>query len=155
MDRQDHFLWHVQRPSVWNFLLAQKISAPSSDSNWQVLLRDCRATLVSDRVGYWSFNLHLFNFIFECRSRHFEHLRLFFFFPIPFPHSYQLSWHSPFLFCSTFYTLFGPSTMQNSESLENWSDEVLRLISSPGDIRTTCAGDIMNTRKKKCRRANC
>jgi len=46
--------------------------------------------------------------------------------------------------------------MQKSESLENRRDEVLRLISSPGDIRTTCGGDIRNTRtKKKWRPANC
>ena len=37
--------------------------------------------------------------------------------------------------------------MQKSESLANQRDEVLRLISSPGDIRTTCVGDIRNTKK--------
>ena len=37
------------------------------------------------------------NFIFERRSRHFEHFRCLFF-SIPLPHSNQPLWHSPFLF---------------------------------------------------------
>jgi len=47
------------------------------------------------------------------------------------------------------YTFFGPLATQNSESLESRRDEVLRLISSPDNIRTTCRSDIRNTRTKK------
>jgi hypothetical protein len=36
--------------------------------------------------------------------------------------------------------------MQNSESLDNLRDEVLRLISSPDDISMACGGDIRNTK---------
>jgi len=46
---------------------------------------------------------------------------------------------------------FGPSTTQNSESLENRRDELLSLISSGDGIRTTCGDDIRNTRTKKDR----
>jgi len=49
----------------------------------------------------------------------------------------------------TFCTFFGPSTTQNTESLENRRDEVLRLISSPDGIRTACGGDIRNTKKRR------
>jgi len=36
--------------------------------------------------------------------------------------------------------------MQNSESLENRCDEVLRLTSSLDDVSTTCGSNIRNTR---------
>jgi len=67
------------------------------------------------------------NFIFECRSRHFEHIRCFF---KPISSLLTSFMASPFSFCPTFYTSFGPSTTQNSELLENRRDEVLSQISS-------------------------
>jgi len=50
----------------------------------------------------------------------------------------------------TFYTFFGPSATQNSESLRRRRDEVLRLISSPDDIGTACSGRYEEHRYKKC-----
>jgi hypothetical protein len=132
-------------------LLAQKISFPSSDINWQAL-QDCRTTPFSGHVTYWSVLL-LQNLFLSFDLGTWNILDVF-----SIPISSFLTAFTAFaiFILPTFCTFFRPSTTQNSESLENQRDEVLRLISSPNDIRTACGDDIRNTGTKKIwQPANC
>ena len=87
------------------------------------------------------------NFIFECLSWYIKHLRCRFHSHLLTPTSFYDIRH--FHVVPTFYTFCGPSTTQNSDSLENRRDEMQRPISYPDDTRTACGGAIRNTRKKK------
>jgi hypothetical protein len=154
MNGQDYFLWQVQKPFFYYFLLLP----PTFPCHHQTVSENFFCKIIghhwfptkSDIAQFLYISFLVVVFILEGRSRHFEHIRCFFFFKTisSLLTAFMASLVS---FFPTFYTFFCPSTTQNSELLENWRGEVLRRTI----LGLSVGGDITNTRKKRWPSANC